>query len=297
MTARTLHDRKQSSVETHPGALRPSDASGVLDAGLGMARSKFDQAIPDASDLRRELAASQQELGAALRQIDALLTQGSLLRRKVLELAQAVAQAREFAHRDALTGLPDRRLLLERFNQAVALAARQHRQVALLFLDLDEFRFINNALGHVAGDSILQEVATRLAACIRSSDTACRYGGDEFVILLAEFEGQESAAAVAEKIRARLAAPYVVDGATVELTTSFGMAVYPVDGHEYRDLLKASDLAMYRNKASGPASPTVSGAARADRGRINGTDLTKEHHHETRPTQTNVVGEEVRSVA
>lgn len=265
MTARTPNDRKQSSVATHPGALRPSDASGVLDAGPGKARSRFDQAPPDASDFRRALAASQQELGAALRQIDALLTEGSLLRRKVLELSQAVAQARQFAHRDALTGLPDRRLLLERFDQAVALAARQHRQVALLFLDLDEFKIINDMLGHVAGDSVLQEVAARLAACIRTSDTACRYGGDEFVILLPEFEGQESAASVAEKIRARLAAPYVVDGAWVELTTSFGMAVYPVDGHEYRDLLKASDLAMYRDKASGPASPNMSGAARRSR--------------------------------
>lgn len=297
MTARDLNNRKLFSVATHHDVLRPSDASRVIDAGPGKVRSRFGQALLDASNLRRALAASQLELGAALCQIDTLLAQGSVLRRKVLELAQAVAQARQLAHRDALTGLPDRRLLLERFNQAVALAARQHRQVALLFLDLDEFKFINDTLGHVTGDRILQEVAARLAACIRSSDTACRYGGDEFVILLPEFEGQESSVAVAEKIRARLAAPYVVDGATVELTTSFGMAVYPVDGHEYCDLLKASDLAMYRDKASGPASPNVSGAARADRGRINGADLTKEHHHETHPTQTNVVGKEIRSVA
>jgi diguanylate cyclase (GGDEF)-like protein len=164
-------------------------------------------------------------------------------------------QARQFAHHDPLTGLPNRLLLLDRFKQAAARADRQHKQVGLLFLDLDGFKGINDALGHAAGDRLLQQVATRLAACIRASDTACRYGGDEFVVLLSEIEGHESAVAAAEKIRAHLATPYVVDKTAIEVTTSIGMAVYPVYGHECDDLIQVSDLAMYRNKARSDAWP------------------------------------------
>ena len=120
------------------------------------------------------------------------------------QLAQAVAQARRFSHYDQLTGLPNRTLLLDRFNQAAARAARQRKQVALLFLDLDGFKSINDMLGHAAGDRLLQQVAARLTASIRTSDTACRYGGDEFVVLLPELECGESAVAACEKIRAHL---------------------------------------------------------------------------------------------
>jgi GGDEF domain-containing protein len=132
-------------------------------------------------DLRFALAASRQHLGAALQQIDALLEQRSRLEQQLIRLAQAVAQARRHAHHDELTGLPNRALLLDRFKQAVALGARQQKQVALLFLDLDGFKSINDALGHAAGDRLLQQAAARLAACIRTSDTACRYGGDELI--------------------------------------------------------------------------------------------------------------------
>jgi diguanylate cyclase (GGDEF)-like protein len=164
-------------------------------------------------------------------------------------------QARRFAHHDELTGLPNRRLLLDRYNQAVALAARQDRRVALLFLDLDDFKRINDVYGHGAGDSILQQVAVRLRACIRSSDTACRYGGDEFVVLLPELEGRRNAVAAAGKIRTRLAAPYIIDGAEITVTASIGIAVYPVDGLEYGDLMRVTDGFMYRDKADRAERP------------------------------------------
>ena len=104
-------------------------------------------------------------------------------------------------------------------------------------------------LGHAAGDDLLQQVAARLTACIRASDTACRYGGDEFVVLLPEFEGRDCVVAAARKIQAHLARPYVIAGVAVTMTTSMGIAVYPVDGTDYGDLIEMSDLAMYRDKS------------------------------------------------
>jgi diguanylate cyclase (GGDEF)-like protein len=188
-------------------------------------------------------------LQAARQEIDALRKQERILKQRVARLTLAVARAKRFADRDELTGLPNRQLLADRVNQAMALAARHRQRVALLFLDIDEFKYINDSMGHDAGDKLLQQIAARLTACLRSSDTACRYGGDEFVVLLPEFEGRECIMAVAQKIRARLAPPYLIDVTSIEVTVSIGMAVYPTDGDGYGDLLRVSDLAMYQDKA------------------------------------------------
>ena len=243
----------------------------------------------------RAPAAGRQELEAALREIEALRKQGSLLIQQMALLAQEVARARQFAHHDALTGLPNRRLLLDRYNQAVAAAARQHGQVALLFLDLDGFKRVNDTYGHAAGDRVLQQVAARLRACIRTSDTACRYGGDEFVILLPQYEGQDSAVAVAGKVCARLAAPYAVDSTAISVTVSIGMAIYPIDGHEYGNLMQMTDRAMYRNKARGAAAPSDLGARLSTWRRASGIDRNEDHRDETRTTGTRASGEEIRS--
>src|SRR5882672_3833303 len=221
----------------------------------------LDRAATGALDLRHALAASRQHLGAALQQIDALLEQRSGLQQQLIRLAQAVAQAHRRAHHDELTGLPNRALLLDRFKQAVALGARQQKHVALLFLDLDGFKSINDALGHAAGDQLLQQVAARLVACIRISDTACRYGGDEFVILLPELDGKQGAVSTAEKIRAHLATPYCVDATVINATTSIGIALYPVDGKECSDLIRVSDVQMYHDKSRAPAPPRIRVAA------------------------------------
>lgn len=211
-----------------------------------------------------------QRLAAALQQVATLQRRDALLRQEITLLTRLVARVRRFAHHDELTGLPNRSLLLDRFDQAVARGARQHKQVALLFLDLDGFKRINDVLGHAAGDDLLRQVAARLQACIRASDTACRYGGDEFVILLPELEGNDSAASVCEKIRAHLTQPYLVHGNTIRITSSLGMAVYPADGKHCRDLLHASDLAMYRYKARSPAPPTFLGTGWCAPGRADG---------------------------
>jgi diguanylate cyclase (GGDEF)-like protein len=220
--------------------------------------ARLQQALSELAELKRALATSQQQVKAARQQTETLVERNSRLRQRLTRLAQRVAQARHFAYHDELTGLPNRRLLLDRLNQAMAQGARQHKQVALLSLDLDGFKSVNDRLGHAAGDKLLQQVAGRLAACTRGADTACRYGGDEFVIMLPEIDGQESAAAVAQKIRARLAAPFDVDGSVITLTASIGTAVYPVDGQNYRDLINQADIAMYRAKAhSDPSASSL----------------------------------------
>ena len=214
-------------------------------------------ATASTAELERALSLSQHEVLTGLRQIDTLQRQDELLKQEVNQLVQAVAQAHLSSHYDQLTGLPNRALLLDRFNQAAARAARQRKLVALLFLDLDGFKSINDTLGHSAGDQLLQQVAARLTASIRTSDTACRYGGDEFVLLLPELDFVESAAAAAEKIRAHLATPYLVGSTSSQITASIGIAIYPTDGIEFDELIQQADAGMYCNKADGHAPADV----------------------------------------
>jgi len=250
MTKEVLSDVRHAATTSPSGAARLGGRSQrVFGAVVESRGTAPDPTSSDAARLERALEVSRKRLRAAMCRIDALETEGLLLKHQAALLQRTVAQARQFAYHDELTGLPNRRLLLDRYNQAVALAQRQGRRVALLFLDLNGFKKINDEHGHAAGDSILQQFAMRLRACIRTSDTACRYGGDEFVVLLPEFEGRESAVAAAEKIRDRLAIPYIVDGAEITVTASIGVAVYPVDGHEYGDLMRVTDGLMYRDKA------------------------------------------------
>jgi diguanylate cyclase len=192
----------------------------------------------------------------APRQHDMLLRETSSLRDKVSSLELALAKANRFANYDELTGLPNRRLLLDRFIQAAALAKRHDRLLAMLFFDLNGFKSINDELGHAVGDKLLQQVATRLAAAIRSTDTACRYGGDEFIVLLTEIEDRKHAVTVLTKIRAGLAQPYVIDDISIRLTLSNGLAIYPDDAQCFDDLKQLSDRSMLRNKASGRTAKT-----------------------------------------
>ena len=253
MTKEVLIDGVQATTSPS-GAQRVGGRSQrVFGAAVEPRSTASDATVLNSARLERALDVSRDRLRAALCRIDALEAEGLLLRHQVALLQRTVTQTRRFAYHDELTGLPNRRLLQDRYNQAVALAARQGRRVALLFLDLDGFKQINDAHGHAAGDSVLRQVAERLRACIRKSDTACRYGGDEFVILLPELDGRESATAAARKIRARLAVPCVVDGTPITVTASIGVAVYPLDGREYGDLMRMTDSFMYRAKARGAA--------------------------------------------
>ena len=155
------------------------------------------------------------------------------------------------AQHDGLTDLPNRMLLNDRLTQALALAHRHQKKLALLFLDLDRFKGINDSLGHAIGDRLLQSVADRLLSCVRSSDTVSRQGGDEFVILLAEVTEPADAALTAEKILLALSMPHRIDQQDLHLAASIGVVTYPKDGTEAETLLRHADLAMYRAKDSG----------------------------------------------
>ncbi|PTB03051.1 PAS domain S-box protein [Halomonas urumqiensis] len=155
------------------------------------------------------------------------------------------------AQHDALTGLPNRVLLTERLTLAIGLARRHQHLVALLYLDLDAFKPINDTLGHALGDKLLQAVAGRLQDCMRDIDTVCRQGGDEFVILLAEIRQTEDACKVAEKLRAVLGRPYHIEGHELVITLSIGISLYPDDADNADTLMRNADTAMYHTKRNG----------------------------------------------
>jgi len=155
------------------------------------------------------------------------------------------------AQHDALTDLPNRSLLNDRIGQAIRAAKRRHTALALLYLDLDRFKLINDSLGHSVGDRLLQSVAVRMGECVRTTDTVCRLGGDEFVILLSEVAHEQDAAHCADKLIQAFRAPYVLDGHELHVTASIGIVVHPGDGTEVEALLQNADSAMYEAKSRG----------------------------------------------
>lgn len=155
------------------------------------------------------------------------------------------------AQHDFLTGLPNRLLLTDRLTQAIALSRRHGNKVALLFLDLDHFKPVNDSLGHAIGDKLLQSVAQRLTTCVRTSDTICRLGGDEFVVLLSEIEQVDAATHCAEKLLAAVALPHLIAEHEVHITLSIGISVCPDDGRDAETMLKNADTAMYHAKKMG----------------------------------------------
>lgn len=161
---------------------------------------------------------------------------------------------------DTLTALPNRFLMLGHLEQAISLALRHDMKVAVLFLDLDGFKPINDRLGHPAGDIVLKETARRLQHCVRDCDTASRYGGDEFVILLTEIWGEENAALVADKVLDAVTQPIQIGCEAIQISTSIGIAIFPNDGSDAETLIDQADKAMYLAKQSGPGQYAFSGA-------------------------------------
>lgn len=166
-------------------------------------------------------------------------------------LKTAEAKLQELAFHDSLTGLPNRLLFRDRVEQEVAISHRNHQRAAVLFLDLDRFKIVNDTLGHDAGDLLLKLVSERLRGAIRNNDTVARQGGDEFMVLLRDIQSTEDAATVASHIIKQLQAPFMLGTQEVHVGTSIGIALYPEDGRDFDGLTKHADVAMYHAKSSG----------------------------------------------
>lgn len=207
-------------------------------------------------EVELDLAATRQsqsdEQMHMLQQANSRLVVATIEAHKLAEQVQSVkVQLDHLAHHDALTDLPNRILLQDRLNQAIELAQRQNRQLAVMYLDLDQFKHINDSLGHALGDQLLRSVAQRLVASVRHSDTISRQGGDEFILLLPYIEHAEDAVLSANKVLETLSLPHQIQLHNLHITASIGISIFPNDGQDAESLIKSADIAMYSAKENG----------------------------------------------
>lgn len=211
-------------------------------------RMQFEQCLKQLNTLEQAYNDSQAQLQNAQHQIKALQEHNLSYKLRLKKLTKRYLQTRFFADHDPLTGLSNRRVFEDRLRLAIVQSARHGKPLALLFIDLDKFKHVNDNLGHQVGDELLQQVADRLIGCIRRGDTACRYGGDEFIVMLPELNNEDSADIVIEKIRGQLCKPFRIRDQFIVLTVSIGMATYQADEHNANDLIHQADVAMYQAK-------------------------------------------------
>ena len=238
------------------GELTTRELGDVLErpAAMGEIRRRLD-ATPTVRGLEIPMRRRDGERVSTLANVS-LLGQGerALVHMTAVDISvrkRAEEQIAFHAYHDALTQLPNRRLFIERVQLSLLAAKRARGNVAVLFIDLDRFKTINDTLGHSVADALLVEIAKRLQSCVRQTDTVARHGGDEFTLILPDLHQPEDAAQVAEKILERVAEPVVAGGTTIEVSVSIGIAVYPYDGADVDTLLRNADDAMYRAKQTG----------------------------------------------
>lgn len=171
--------------------------------------------------------------------------------RDVTETRAMAAQVAHSARHDFLTGLPNRMLLNDRVTQAISAARRRSKKIAVMFLDLDGFKHINDSLGHAVGDQLLQSISKRLVACVRPSDTVSRQGGDEFVVVLTDMEQPDGAIQIAKRMLQAVSEAHPIEGHDLHVTTSIGVSLFPDDGEDAETLIKNADTAMYQAKEHG----------------------------------------------
>lgn len=233
------------SVVHEQDRARVGAALAALTVGSGPQRLQYRMLAPDKIYFETDIYLIHSAHGV----VDQLV----LVSWDITEKKEMEAYVLQQSFHDALTGLPNRLLLMDRLAQAIGHRDPARASVAVLFIDIDHFKDINDTLGHAAGDRLLQDVAERLVACVRDGDTVARLGGDEFVVVLLRLHGSDDAAVVAEKMVANLCAPCKIDGAELHISTSIGVAVYPEDGVDGDSLLRSADTAMYHAKRDGGA--------------------------------------------
>jgi len=255
-------------VNQDPGPADPSvaEAEGKL-ARLGVQVEAMQALLVRLlQDVVRAEGRLDQSQAAQLVEVNEQLVLAALTSQADAEAAaQALEKAAQSTVLDALTRLPNRSALRERFAQAVDDAKRHRTRVAVLFLDLDDFKQINDTQGHAFGDQVLRHVADHLLSVVREVDTVCRYGGDEFVVLLTELNQPGDAQTVAEKLIAVIGAPAKVKGHSVSLTASVGVAIYPDDGDDVDSLVARADAAMYQTKRLSAGGVAFHGQAPVER--------------------------------
>jgi diguanylate cyclase (GGDEF)-like protein/PAS domain S-box-containing protein len=213
------------------------------------ARKQAENALRESREnLEREVADRTRELRITIDTLNLQIRERTAAQQS---LAESQDRMSYLAHHDALTRLPNRVLFSTRLEQSLQVARRNQVHAAVLFLDLDRFKSINDTLGHAMGDELLCEVARRLGACVRSGDTVARLGGDEFTVIMSELRHEEEAALVAQKILELIAQPIRLGNATIVISTSIGIGMFPRDAATESALIRCADLAMYDAKASG----------------------------------------------
>lgn len=205
------------------------------------------------ADLKRQIAAAQRKINfdarAHLVEINEQLIVSAMRHQTNAEqAAQAFGELSRTYAMDTLTQLPNRMLLKDRFSHAIASAQRQRNRMAILFIDINDFKRINDTLGHAVGDEVLKHAAHCIAHSVRDVDFVCRYGGDEFVVLVTDVAQASDAQLVLQKIASAAASPFRVENTTLSVSLSIGVAIYPEDGVETETLIRCADAAMYEGK-------------------------------------------------
>ncbi len=226
---------------------------------IGEGKDELGNLITDFNTMLDEIQSRDNELREHRLRLEERVTQrtrelesANALLELSKEQAESVANRMEYhAHHDALTGLPNRILLNDRITSELAHARRQQTNAALLFLDLDRFKIINDSLGHAVGDQLLRVISRRLNNCVREEDTVARLGGDEFMVLLPRISGSADAGRIAKKIIECLVDPISCNGHELHITTSIGISIFPYDGTDAETLIKHADISMYRAKELG----------------------------------------------
>ncbi len=238
----------KTDFELHPRELAArffADEQKVISSGEPLL--DIEEFVVDVSGSKKWLSTSKVPLRNDLNEVIGIVG----VSRDVTERKSAEDQIHFLAHHDALTGLPNRTLLMDRLSQALLQAQRNDRRATAIFIDLDNFKMINDSLGHNAGDTLLRIVAERMVECVRATDTVVRLGGDEFVVLLIDQADSPNVALVLDKIRAAISEPIPIEGRLLHVTCSIGLATFPEDGTDAETLLMNADVAMYRAKERG----------------------------------------------